>query len=144
MMRLPRVRFTVRQTMIVVAIAAVALGANDLRLRWDRFRALRSTHEWKWRSCLRLADLHAATAALDEREAERLRAAILAGHYPVRSAAETVGQIASNTEAAAANERSAEKKLRARAEFHDALRLKYERAARYPWLSVRPDPPDPE
>jgi hypothetical protein len=143
-MRLPRIRFTVRQIMIVVAIAAVALGANDLRLRWNRYHALRSEHEWKSRSCLSLAERHAATAALNEREAQRLRAAILSGQYPVRSAAEGVGQIASNTAAAAAIERSAEEKLRARARFHDALRLKYERAARYPWLAVGPDPPEPE
>ncbi len=143
-MRLPRIRFTVRRIMIVVAIAALALAANDLRLRWDRFRALRSSHEAKWRGCLILADLHAATAAQDEGEAKRLRAAILSGQYPVQSAAELVAHIALNTEAAAASERLAEEKLRTYARFHDALRLKYERAARYPWLSVKPDPPAPE
>jgi hypothetical protein len=30
------------------------------------------------------------------------------------------------------------------AAYHRALRLKYERAARYPWLPVGPDPPVPE
>jgi hypothetical protein len=29
------------------------------------------------------------------------------------------------------------------ATYHRALRIKYERAARYPWLSVKPDPPIP-
>jgi hypothetical protein len=29
-------------------------------------------------------------------------------------------------------------------EWHHALYLKYQRAARYPWLSVEPDPPEPE
>ena len=29
------------------------------------------------------------------------------------------------------------------AEFHARLKQKYERAARYPWLFVAPDPPDP-
>jgi hypothetical protein len=28
-------------------------------------------------------------------------------------------------------------------EYHAALRLKYERAARYPWLAVELDPPEP-
>jgi hypothetical protein len=32
---------------------------------------------------------------------------------------------------------------RRRAEHYEALRVKYERAARYPWLPVEPDPPDP-
>jgi hypothetical protein len=30
-----------------------------------------------------------------------------------------------------------------RKEYHDALRMKYERVARYPWLPVPPDPPEP-
>jgi hypothetical protein len=30
-----------------------------------------------------------------------------------------------------------------RLEWHESMRLKYERAARYPWLSVDPDPPPP-
>jgi hypothetical protein len=30
------------------------------------------------------------------------------------------------------------------AAYHRELRLKYERAARYPWLAVGPDPPVPE
>src|SRR3954464_961716 len=28
--------------------------------------------------------------------------------------------------------------------WHDRLEPKYERAARYPWLPVAPDPPEPE
>ena len=28
--------------------------------------------------------------------------------------------------------------------YHDGLRRKYERAVRYPWLPVEPDPPMPE
>ncbi len=31
-----------------------------------------------------------------------------------------------------------------RAAYHAAMRRKYERAARYPWLPVAPDPPMPE
>jgi hypothetical protein len=30
------------------------------------------------------------------------------------------------------------------AAYHRALKAKYERAARYPWLPVEPDPPEPE
>jgi hypothetical protein len=29
------------------------------------------------------------------------------------------------------------------AAYHGELRIKYERASRYPWLSVEPDPPPP-
>lgn len=31
-----------------------------------------------------------------------------------------------------------------RAEYYEALGAKYQRAARYPWLPVAPDPPPPE
>jgi hypothetical protein len=31
-----------------------------------------------------------------------------------------------------------------RADHHASLAYKYERAARYPWLPVEPDPPEPE
>jgi hypothetical protein len=30
------------------------------------------------------------------------------------------------------------------ATYHRGLRIKYERAARYPWLPVAPDPPEPD
>ena len=36
-----------------------------------------------------------------------------------------------------------EKYYRVRAAHHDALRRKYESAARHPWLPVPPDPPEP-
>jgi hypothetical protein len=32
----------------------------------------------------------------------------------------------------------------ARADYHQAMWLKYFHAARYPWLPVEPDPPEPE
>jgi hypothetical protein len=32
----------------------------------------------------------------------------------------------------------------AKADYHHAMKWKYERAARYPWLPVEPDPPEPE
>jgi hypothetical protein len=30
------------------------------------------------------------------------------------------------------------------ADYHENLAAKYERAARYPWLPIAPDPPEPE
>ena len=143
-MKLPRPRFTMRWMMIVVAVAAVALGAIDVWRRQDRFLALRSNHEWSARGCLAMAESHASTAAGNEREVERLRAAATSGDGAMRRQAELSAQITANIEAQAAVERAAERKYRARAQFHDALRIKYERAARYPWKSVEPDPPEPE
>jgi hypothetical protein len=144
-MRLPRIRFTVRRIMLIVAITAVALGANDLRLRYQRYRALSSVHEWTGRSCSTMAERHAATAAGNEREAERLRAAIRSDRESKHpQVVQGILQIAANTAAQAEVERAAERKFRARAQFHEALRVKYERAARRPWILVEPDPPEPE
>ena len=33
---------------------------------------------------------------------------------------------------------------RPRVDYHGTVRRKYERAARYPWLAVAPDPPEPQ
>jgi hypothetical protein len=130
--------------MVVVAIAAVALGANDVRLRRNHILSRLSHHEFNGRVCLSMAERHASTASDNEREAARLRAAISSGHYASRQTVDAVAQVASSTEAAAASGRAKEQQCRARARYHDVLRIKYERAARYPWNSVEADPPEPE
>jgi hypothetical protein len=130
--------------MIVVAITALVLGANDLRLRRDRFLDLRYSHEWRCRASLSEASRHASTAADNEREANRLRVAIASSSAPKPPGTDGRLQSALTIEAAAASERAAEQKCRARARFHDELRSNYERAARYPWTLVGPEPPEPE
>ena len=126
-MPLPRLQFTVRRMMIVVAIAAVALGANDLRRRRDRYDALCSTHEWRARGSSTSAEGHASTAAANEREVERLRAAVRSDHEAPRQK-EFVAQIISNIEGAVAIERAAERQCRAREWFHELLQKKYQHA----------------
>ena len=143
-MRLPRIRFSVRLMMIVVAIAAVALGANDVRLRRNRYLDLRSMHEWTGRACLTLAEAHASTAAANEREVKRVRASLSSSPDTNRQQAALTERITSNIEAQAATERAAEQTCRAQASYHDALRMKYDRAVRRPWISVEADPPAPE
>jgi hypothetical protein len=44
----------------------------------------------------------------------------------------------------ATDDRRAMKRCRAMADYNAALRRKYERGARYPWLSVPPDPLPPK
>ena len=39
---------------------------------------------------------------------------------------------------------SYERTFRDRLDYHRSMRVKYERAARRPWLPVPPDPPEPE
>jgi hypothetical protein len=38
----------------------------------------------------------------------------------------------------------ARRRFHARITWHEVMNAKYERAARYPWLPVEPDPPEPE
>jgi hypothetical protein len=42
-----------------------------------------------------------------------------------------------------ANQNFAAKSCQKRSEYHAAMKRKYDRAARYPWLSVDPDAPQP-
>ena len=90
-----------------------------------------------------MAEAHASTAAANEREVKRVRASVSASKDMNQKQAELIEQITSNIESAAANERAAEQKCRAEARYHEALRIKYERAARRPWILVEPDPPEP-
>jgi hypothetical protein len=113
---MPRARFTVRGLMIAVAVAGALLGAAVEALRLRRRSAEYAA----------LAGRHAA----NERTFRAIAAAgpggalLLIAHGPgTRSRRTTPG---------------------AEADHEAALRLKYERAARYPWLPVAPDPPEPE
>src|SRR4051812_3874739 len=102
-MRLPRVRITVRRMMVAVAVIAVTLGANDLRLRRNRFLDLSRTHEWTARGCVSRAEGYASTAGQNEREAERIRAALRAEHDPLRLRLDLVAQQARTIAAAGAH-----------------------------------------
>jgi hypothetical protein len=127
--------------MLIIALAAVALGANDLWRRRERYLALKDFHEGNVRAQSMMALRHAEVAAQNEREAKRFRAAILADREATKTQKDVSLEIAANIKAAAEAERDAERKCRAEANRHETLRLKYERAARYFWRLVEPDPP---
>jgi hypothetical protein len=104
-MRVPRVRFTIARTMVVVAVIAVLLGAVAMLRRRAYLR--------------KLADYHAEAARhirFDHGSIIRPDGAYV--HIAV-----------------------APPRL---ADYHEDLAGKYERAARYPWLPVEPDPPEPK
>src|SRR4051812_7932335 len=63
-MRLPRLRFTVRRLMVVVAVVALALGYGQARRRWARYRIEAAYHAY-WEAVCR------EVAAADERQAEQ-------------------------------------------------------------------------
>lgn len=99
MVRLPRVCFTVRRLMIVVALAALLLGVRGwCVVRSARFREMADRHFRSW--------LDNPSSVIDSRLPDELEAR--------------------------------------QSEYHLAMRGKYLRAARYPWLPLAPDPPEPK
>jgi hypothetical protein len=116
-MPIPRVRFTVRRMMVAVAIVAAVAGAAAASRRWS---VLASAYHVK-------ALYLGLQADLEEENARTADAAIWFAR-------------ASDPDRP---ERAAPR-YRRRAEFYSLLRGKYERAARYPFLPVAPDPPEPE
>jgi hypothetical protein len=114
-MRLPRVRFTVRRLMVVVAVAAALMGAfveyvrlcrksTDFRARAEEHAALEQTLRWTIATS-------GADSPIDISPGPGMRS----------------------------------KRFTARAvtDWQAALRRKYERAAHYPWLPVVADSPQP-
>jgi hypothetical protein len=130
--------------MVAVVVVALALGADAVRRRRDQWRDLGVNHESKARHNLRLAGMHAEIAAHDEAGAELHRAASLAAHGDGTHNAKGHSDFAAAFSGQADVERAAQRKCRALARYHRALRRKYDLAARYPWLPVEPDPPAPE
>jgi hypothetical protein len=137
--RLPRLRFTIRWMMVVVAIVALALGSTLWGLKMRRLArsyALRASMSKQLESKHRGLEARVTGAV---QEIEELQQEI-GEPGPVREepsfAAIGLDQMRLISEYAAHSRRLAD--------HHATLRRKYERAARYPWLPVDPDPPEPE
>ena len=124
-MRLPRPQFTVRRLMLVVALAGLALGGGI----WG-------SKMW------RLSGVHARTARFHrswlglyrQRETVILKSLGRLEQFAAQHALPPPS-VARHRDDAAGYAR--------KADFREALALKYERAARYPWLPVETDPPEP-
>ena len=114
-MRLPRVRFTLRGLMIVVAVMAglmaAWIGLARLKLLASDYRARAEQHAGIEATLRRIIASDGADAPVDISPGPGLRSR--------RFTAWAV------------------------AKHEAALRCKYERAARYPWLRVEPDPSEP-
>jgi hypothetical protein len=103
--------------MIAVAVVALLLGGEMMRRRRQRYREQ--------------ADFHAFAEAFCARDVRMARATPPAP--PGGTAASLL-----NLDGA---DRTAVEQAASAAAYHAAMKRKYERAARYPWLSVEPDPP---
>jgi hypothetical protein len=116
-MEIPRVSFTVRRMKGAVALTAVTFAI---------------VHLWSLRHLyLEKAAQHASFSALRDRTPDDMafwEARLTAQHEGLHAAYPWPG---------------GPPLVPTMAKYHDALRRKYERAARYPWLSVAPDPPEP-
>jgi hypothetical protein len=118
-MTLPRVRFTLRRLLIMIALLAVLMAAGLEAARWSRLA----------QAYRQYAVGHAAFRDLSLGEAEEYRSA----YEHVNPA-----DVRSRTELLESE--AGERRL---ARHYDALDAKYRRAARFPWLPVEADPPQP-
>jgi hypothetical protein len=114
-MRLPRM--TTRRWLIAVAAIALLIGGGVwLKQRRDYFLSLAQSHQRE------VASSTARGEALKSR----------------------LGSKSGMTIEEIMNLHRDYDRMMDRAEHHASLARKYERAARYPWLLVEPDPPPPE
>jgi hypothetical protein len=162
-MRLPRM--TTRRWTIAVAVVAALFVVpcrewHKRRVHYLQLAAMQSRMEQQFASTILFGDPRGSTATsrweanvmtLARQHAQRLLAEdrsrnrslpqlVYRGdimNRAMRLALEESGRV----EDPMARVRHEEKR---RADYHAALRRKYERAARYPWLPVEPDPPEPK
>jgi hypothetical protein len=147
MMRLPASRFTLRRMMAALAALALLLGGARafVRLRElsRRYTAIAQRHyEREW--------VHRDGAASFTRNSERVSGYAEDEERKLHGAAGDEGP-GRRALAWAKIHRADARRYRAiasaatkAARYHAALVAKYRRAARFPWLPVDPDPPEPE
>src|SRR5262249_5675012 len=133
-MRLPR--FRLRTLMIVVAVAAVATGAEGMRRRHTAFRSIAQLHARHGVLHREVAATFQAGVETDQEIASFFREAV-----ERESGNKLHREIRDRTEKLVATEKINAERYAKLAAYHARLRAKYERAARYPFLPVPPDPP---
>jgi hypothetical protein len=137
-MRLPRMRFTVRSVMFAIAVVAIAIsgvlwGRKMRRLSGEFARA--ATANKQLESQCREFEGHWRSMLGPFEELARSKPDIPPG---------SVAEFQKNQQQMLDIVRKNAVRWAQVADHHAALKRKYERAARYPWLSVDPDPPRPE
>jgi hypothetical protein len=137
-MRLPRLQLTLRWMMVIVALVALAMGATlwGLKMRrLARFHALRASMSKLFETECRGYEADTVKTGRGVDELRRLRrdpASVFSDELD-----ETEKELASKVWEDAAYWRRI-------AAHYASLKRKYERAARYPWVTIQPDPPEPE
>jgi hypothetical protein len=124
-MRVPRLRFTVRRMMIVVAIVGVIAGVEAIRQRRESFRSRMTYHAGQLQG---IAD---ENEPWNHDEWKRC-------WYPeYGTPRESPPPSASQREAYSENRKQ-------HIAYHEWMYWKYRLASKRPWLSVSPDRPEPE
>lgn len=147
-MRLSRVRFTIRRLMAVVAVAAIGLAAWRLvRLRDDYLdHAVR--HGCSVVALGELQQLMEDQIDVFSRYIQHKRklAKIQQDPFPIKSlpSPEELDLEIKEVQKKVDKFSAYLARYARMAEHYPRLKLKYERASRYPWLTVEPDPPVPK
>ena len=121
---MPRFRFTIRWMMVAVATVGVAFGGEAFRRRRAFF--------------LSEAELYGGVESEFEESARK--GSHYCGEWRIGRSSEELREHRAREEVWDASWRA---EAQCYATYYRSLRLKYERAARYPWLPVAPDPPEP-
>jgi hypothetical protein len=127
-MRLPRPKLTIRVMMVLVAIVAVALSGEMMRRRRATWLSHAKHHGF-------LEDVSGWNLALARKYTDQHSA-----KHPGEKG--TDGYIKNPEIRALISPNNLERQRRT-LQFHKLMRIKYEHAARYPWLIVEPDPRKP-
>jgi hypothetical protein len=140
---MPPPQFRLRTLLVAVAVAGVAVAGGAMWRRGESFRrgaARHSEQQAEWAEDASSKDVLAERCGNYARLARPGYNAGLPAGWDQRTAeshsADEWDRMADEARASAAHSAR-------RAAYHSRLRSKYERAARYPWLPVAPDPPEP-
>ena len=125
-MPLTRPRFTVRRLMVAVAVAGCLSGAEVTRRRRDNLRSRAECHKL----AIERAELEFAPQTQKEWVTNSGRSYPSGRHAPTDDDPPHI-----------ADWRRSQAR---RVAFHEIMHRECERAARYPWLPVPPDPAEPE
>ena len=135
-MRLPRM--TTRRWMILIATVAIAFGAELMRRRSVSYRATANRYAFEEAKTRAWGETSDRSAAERQKHLREIQAFAEGGGGAFRASWNPLIDSATRCLTLASGEAEFCHRMAA---HWGALRAKYERAARRPWLPVEPDPP---
>jgi hypothetical protein len=135
-----RPRFRLRTLLIAAAVVGLSVGVLTLRQRSAEYRERAALHAEEKRKHMELVNFCGYLQNQFE------NGFICVDEYIrlVRPSAQDLADYRGGATEAIELARKELASERAGASYHENLKRKYDRAARYPWLSIEPDPPAPE